>query len=179
MISITKTILLATVLAVTILGLTTASMVFNNTVEATSDTNERVSVTVNLDDKLKTGQVMVLLDTTGSGTLSTVHVAASLPCNITGDGKPTAGGGNDAPGVYVVVGEATGILSNLIWDASTDTGFEGSDNTCVYHASVDAVDVAGSVITDVIIVHPDNHPDADIKKHDKLKGIVTVTGTYN
>ncbi len=143
---------------------------------------DKVSVTVNLDDKLKTGQVMVLLDTTGTGTLSTVHVAASLPCNITGDGKPTAGPGNDAPGVYVVVGEATGDLSNLIWDASTDTGFEGSDNTCVYHASVDAVDVTGGVITDVIIIHPDNHPDADkkdIKKHEKLKGLVTITGTYN
>ncbi len=140
---------------------------------------DKVSVTVNLDDKLKTGQVMVLLDTTGTGTLSTVHVAASLPCNITGDGKPTAGSGNDAPGVYVVVGVATGTLSNLIWDASTDTGFEGSDNTCVYHASVNAGDVTGGVITDVIIIHPDNHPDADIKKHEKLKGIVTVTGTYN
>jgi len=143
---------------------------------------DKVSVTVNLDDKLKTGQVMVLLDTTGTGTLSTVHVAASLPCNITGDGKPTAGPGNDAPGVYVVVGEATGALSNLIWDASTDTGFEGSDNTCVYHASVDAGDVTGGVITDVIIIHPDNHPDADkkdIKKHEKLKGLVTITGTYN
>jgi len=145
---------------------------------------ERVSVTVNLDDiKLKTGEVMVLLDTTGTGKLSTVHVAANLPCNITGDGKPTAGPGNDAPGVYVVVGEATGDLSNLIWDASTDTGFVGPEKTCVYHASVDAVDVTGGVITDVIIVHPDNHPDADkkdIKKHEKLKGVVvTVTGTYN
>ena len=57
-----------------------------------------------------------------------------------------------------------------------------SDDTCVYHASVDAVDILGGVITDVIIVHPDNHPDAEkkeIKKHEKLKGVVTVTGTYN
>jgi len=177
-----KTILLVAVVAVAILGLTTASIAFNNTAEATEHSTERVSVTVNLDDKLKTGEVMVLLDTTGSGTLSTVHVAASLPCNITGDGKPTTGGGNDAPGVFVVVGEATGDLTNLIWDDSSDTGFVGSDNSCVYHATVDAVDVTGEVITDVIIVHPDNHPDAEkgeIKKHEKLKGIVTVTGTYN
>jgi hypothetical protein len=177
----TKTILLAAVV-VTILGLTTASIALNNTAEATEHSTERVSVTVNLDDKLKTGEVMVLLDTTGTGTLSTVHVAASLPCNITGDGTPTAGGGNDEPGVFVVVGEATGVLTLLIWDDTSDTGFEGSDDTCVYHASVDAGGVSGGVITDVIIVHPDNHADAkknEIKKHETLKGVVTVTGTYN
>ena len=95
----TKTILLATVLAVTILELTTASMVFNNTAEAASHPTERVSVTVNLDDiKLKTGEVMVLLDTTGSGTLSTVHVAANLPCDKT-----------ETPQVWIVAGVAGGV----------------------------------------------------------------------
>jgi len=178
----TKTILLAAVVAVAILGLTTASIAFNNTAEATEHSTETVSVTVNLDDELKTGEVMVLLDTTGTGTLSTVHVAASLPCNITGDGKPTAGPSNDEPGVFVVVGEATGVLTLLIWDDTSDTGFKGSDDTCVYHASINADDVAGDVITDVIIVHPDTHPDDkknEIKKHETLKGVVTVTGTYN
>ena len=178
----TNTILLAAVVAVAILGLTTASIAFNNTAEATEDSGERVSVTVSLDDELKTGEVIVLLDTTGTGTLDTVHVAANLPCNITGDGKPTAGGFNDEPGVFVVVGEATGDLTELIFDDSSDTGFVGSDDTCVYHASIDAIDVTGGVITDVIIIHPDNHADdkkKDIKAHEKLKGIVTVTGTYN
>ena len=177
----TKTILLAAVVAVAILGLTTASIAFNNTAEATEDSDERVSVTVNLDDRLKTDEVMVLLDTTGTGTLSIVHVAANLPCNITGDGKPTFGPANDEPGVFVFAGEATGVLTPLIFDDSSDTGFEGSDDTCVYHASIDEGGVPG-VITDVIIIHPDNHPDAknnEIKKHETLKGVVTVTGTYN
>ncbi len=161
MISITKTILLATVLAVTILGLTTASMVFNNTVEATSDTNERVSVTVNLDDKLKTGQVMVLLDTTGSGTLSTVHVAANLPCDKT-----------ETPQVWIVAGVAGGDLSGVIADDTSFTGFFGPDKTCVFHATVTDGGL-GHDITDVIIINPG-------EKSEKLKGVVvTITGTYN
>ena len=144
---------------------------------------DKVSVTVNLDDiKLKTGEVMVLLDTTGTGKLSTVHVAANLPCNSLGDGKPTAGGGNDDPSIWIVAGVAGGGLSGVINDATDDTGFVGPENTCVFHDTIDAADVDGGMITDVIIIHPDNHPDADkkeIKKHEKLKGVVvTVTGTY-
>jgi hypothetical protein len=158
----TKTILLATVLAVTILGLTSASMVFNNTAEAASHSIERVSVTVNLDDiKLKTGEVMVLLDTTGSGTLSTVHVAANLPCDKT-----------ETPQVWIVAGVAGPNLSGVIADDTSFTGFFGPDKTCVFHATVDAVDVTGGVITDVIILNPDG-------KSEKLKGVVvTITGTY-
>ncbi len=149
----------------------------------TSQTDQ-VSVTVNLNDiKLKTDEVMVLLDTTGTGKLSTVHVAANLPCNSLGDGKPTAGGGNDDPSIWIVAGVAGGGLSGVINDATDDTGFVGPENTCVFHGTIDAVDVDGGMITDVIIIHPDNHPDVDnkeIKKHEKLKGVVvTVTGTYN
>ncbi len=162
-ISMTKTILLATVLAVTILGLTTASMVFNNTAEADSHPVERVSVTVNLDDiKLKTGEVMVLLDTTDSGTLSTVHVAANLPCDNT-----------ETPKVWIVAGVAgPSTLSGVIADDTSFTGFFGPDKTCVFHATVVAGDVAGGVITDVIILNPG-------EKTEKLKGVVvTITGTY-
>jgi len=157
----TKTILLATVLAVTILGLTSASMVFNNTAEATVHPIERVSVTVNLDDiKLKTGEVMVLLDTTGSGTLSTVHVAANLPCDNT-----------ETPQVRIVAGVAGGALSGVIADNTSFTTFFGPDKTCVFHATVTASDL-GHDITDVIILNPG-------EKTEKLKGVVvTITGTY-
>ncbi len=150
------------------------------------DSTERVSVTVNLDDiKLKTGEVMVLLDTTDSGTLSTVHVAANLPCNIMGDGKPTSGALNDDPGIWVVAGVAGPNLSGVINDSDEDTGFVGPDNTCVFHGTISAAEVTGGVITDVIIIHPDDHPPVDDKKdepkkHEKLKGVVvTITGTYN
>ena len=144
----------------------------------------KVSVTVNLGDiKLKTGEAMVLLDTTGSGKLSTVHVAANLPCNIMGDGKPTDGDLNDEPGIWIVAGVADGTLSGVINDSDDDTGFVGPEKTCVFHGTVTAADL-GHDITDVIIVHPDNHSPMDekkdkTKKHEKLKGIVTVTGTYN
>ena len=144
----------------------------NNIESNTGSTTERVSVTVNLDDiKLKTGEVMVLLDTTNSGTLSTVHVAANLPCNDAGE-----------PQIHVVTGVAGGPLSGVLTEAADNTGFIGPEKTCVFHDNVDAADL-GHDITDVIIIHPDNHPDADKKddkKHEKLKGvIVTITGTYN
>jgi hypothetical protein len=145
---------------------------------------DKVVVTVNLDDiKLKTGEVMVLLDTTGSGKLSNVHVAANLPCNILGDGKPTDGDGNDEPGIWVVAGVADGMLSGVLDEAADDTGFVGPKETCVFHDTVAAADL-GHDITDVIIIHPDNHPPMDDKKdktkeHDKLEGVVvTITGTY-
>ena len=147
---------------------------------------EKVSVTVNLDDiKLKTGEVMVLLDTTGTGKLSTVHVAANLPCNLLGDGKPTDGGANDDPSIWIVAGVDGGGLSGVINDATDDTGSVGPDKTCVFQDTIDAADVDGGIITDVIIIHPDNHPPMDDKKdepkkHEKLKGVVvTITGTYN
>ncbi len=146
---------------------------------------DKVSVTVNLDEiKLKTGEVMVLLDTTGTGKLSTVHVAANLPCNLLGDGKPTDGGANDDPSIWIVAGVAGGGLSGVINDATDDTGFVGPEKTCVFHDTIDAADVDGGMITDVIIIHPDNHPPMDDKKdepkkHEKLKGVVvTITGTY-
>jgi len=129
-----------------------------------------VSVTVNLDDiKLKTGEVMVLLDTTGSSSLSTVHVAANLPCDDT-----------ETPQVWIVAGVAgPTTLSGVIADDTSFTGFFGPDKTCVFHATVDAGNVAGGVITDVIIIHPDDHPGEKTMKHEKLKGVVvTITGTY-
>lgn len=156
----------------------------HNIDEKIDSTETKVSVTVNLDDiKLKTGEVMVLYDATGSGKLSTVHVAANLPCNIMGDGKPTDGDGNDDPGIWVVAGVAGGKLSGVINDSADDTGFVGPKKTCVFHDTVTAADL-GHDITDVIIIHPDNHASMDDKKdktekHDKLKGVVvTITGTY-
>jgi len=159
----------------------------HNIDEKLDSTETKVSVTVNLDDiKLKTGEVMVLHDTTGSGKLSTVHVTANLPCNIMGDGEPTDGEGNDDPAIWVVAGIAGGSLSGVINDSADDTGFVGPKKTCVFHDTVTAADL-GHDITDVIIIHPDNHASMDNKndkkdkteKHDKLKGVVvTITGTY-
>jgi len=131
-------------------------------------TTERVSVTINLDDiKLKTGELMVLLDTTGSGTLSTVHVAANLPCDKSG-----------APKIHVVAGVAGGTLSGVLTEATDNTGFDGPEKTCVFHGDLDDTD---NPITDVIIINPGTASDDDDKgESQKLKGVVvTITGTYN
>jgi len=173
----TKTIMILAIAAAFVAG----TLGVGNFAEAGIDAETKVSVTVNLDDiKLKTGEVMVLLDTTGSGKLSTVHVAANLPCNIMGDGKPTSGGDNDDPGIWVVAGVAGGSLSGVINDSTDDTGFVGPEKTCVFHDTVTAAGL-GHDITDVIIIHPDNHDEEDkTEKHEKLKGVVvTITGTYN
>jgi len=173
------------------------------TVNNVAPNTERVSVTVNLDDiYLENGEVMVLLDTTGSGTLSTVHVAANLPCNEEG-----------VPLFNVVAGVAGGDLSGVITNATDNTGFNGPYETCVFHDTVSA-DTLGHDITDVIIINPgiasdedndhgddrhddkgkghDRHDDKENGKgHDKydeydsyeskyLEGVViTITGTYN
>lgn len=133
-------------------------------------TKEKVSVTVHLDQiNIKKGEVLVLLDTTDSGTLSKVHVAATLPCN--GGKPPTAGSSNDTPNVNIVAGEATGTLSGLIDAASDDTGFVGPMKTCVFHDTLTAAG-AGHPITDVILINPGNPQEFPSGT------VVTITGTY-
>ena len=112
---------------------------------------ERVSVTVPLNEyDVDDGEVMVLLDTTGSGSLCVVHVAANLPC---GDDDPIEGSGNDTPDVNIVAGVAGGSLSAVISDTLDDTGFVGPEDTCVFHDTVFAEDL-GHDITDVILINP-------------------------
>ena len=133
-------------------------------------TKEKVSVTVHLDQiNIKKDEVLVLLDTTDSGTLSKVHVAATLPCN--GGKPPTAGSSNDTPNVNIVAGEATGTLSGLIDAASDDTGFVGPMKTCVFHDTLTAAG-AGHPITDVILINPGNPQEFPSGT------VVTITGTY-
>ena len=112
---------------------------------------ERVSVTVAFHDNYKLdkeGKVGVLLDTTGSGTLCVVHVAANLQCND--DNPPNSGAGNDTPDIRILAGVAGGTLSPVIFSTAEDTGFEGTDETCVFHATVIAADL-GHDITDIIM----------------------------
>ena len=132
---------------------------------------ERVSVTVPLHEyNPDDGEVMVLLDTTGSGTLCVVHVAANLPC---GDDDPIDGSGNDTPDVNIVAGVAGGSLSAVISDTLDDTGFVGPEDTCVFHDTVFAEDL-GHDITDVILINPVGGEE-DVE----LEGVVvTITGTY-
>ena len=104
---------------------------------------ERVSVTVALDELyLDNGEVIVLLDTTGSGTLSSVHVTANLPCDYDG-----------APLFNVEAGSLDGSLSGVLTEAADNTGFDGPYETCVFSDTVSA-DTLGHDITDVIITNP-------------------------
>ena len=121
--------------------------------------DERVSVTVNLDGIALEEQLLVLLDTTGSGHLCVVHVAANLPCS------------DNAPRVNIVAGIAGGDLHPVINDADDNTGFKGPQGTCVFHDTLKAP--AKQSITDVIITTTE-----DFEEVSFLDAIVTITGTY-
>ena len=134
---------------------------------------ERVSVTVAFHDNYKLdkeGKVGVLLDTTGSGTLCVVHVAANLQCND--DNPPNSGAGNDTPDIRILAGVAGGPLSPVIETAAEDTGFEGTDETCVFHGTVTAAGL-GHPITDIIM----QNKGADDVALDA--SVITITGTYD
>ncbi len=132
---------------------------------------EKPSVTLQLKDtKLLPGEVLVLLDTTGSGTLGVVHVAANLPCN--GGSGPTPGLGNDTPDVKIVAGVAGGALGDVIGSAAQDTGFVGPENTCVFHGTFSPTDTVPT-ITDIILIN------AGTSNVELPEGAtVTITGTY-
>ena len=73
----TKTILLATIAAVMVLGLATASVVINNNVEAGVGGDMRTPVRDNVDVeniKLKNGQVRAIVDNAGIGATSDVEI---------------------------------------------------------------------------------------------------------
>ncbi len=178
-----KTTFLTTVLVVAIvsIGATLALLPPQNSDAAV--TGESVSVTVDLSKtKLKPGEVIVLLDTTGSGTLSVVHVATNLPCK--GSSGPNADGGNDTPDVFVVAGVAGGAVGTVIESADDDTGFVGPKKTCVFHdtspalpfpgvSSIDLTPATVTSITDVILINLGS------KKVSFPEGTtVTITGTY-
>ena len=131
---------------------------------------ERVAETVTFHDNYKLdkeGKVAVLLDTTGSGFLCVVHVAANLPCN--NDNPPNSGAGNDTPDVLILAGIAGGPLSAVIDDAAEDTGFEGTGETCVFHGTVSAAGL-GHDITDIVVIN--KGPD-DVELDDS---VITITG---
>ena len=89
---------------------------------------------------IKAGELAVLVDTTASGSMVVVHVAANLPCDE-----------SDDPLVDIIAGDAsTGTLVDLISSATVPTGFTGISGTCVYHASI-AEGAAGGTLTDVVI----------------------------
>ena len=118
-------------------------------------------------DPLNPGTVMVLLDTTGSGFLCVVHVAANLQCN--NDNPPNNGAGNDTPDVVILAGIAGGPLSPVIFSAAEDTGFRGPDETCVFHATVTAAEL-GHDITDIIVLN------SGVNDVELDESVITITG---
>jgi len=136
------------------------------------DDKERVSVTGTYSSSIAVppGGVAVLLDTTGSGTLSTVHVAMNLPC----------GGPGTAPTGYVVVAGVAGVTIPsapvpIITSAAENTGFTGTAaGTCIFHATASGGPPGSPTeITDVVIFNPAGAPPLPPGT------TFTVTGTYN
>ena len=137
-------------------------------------TGERIAETVTFHDNYKInklhdapGTAMVLLDTTGSGFLCVVHVAANLPCN--NDNPPIPGAGNDTPDVVILAGIAGGSLSPVIFSIAEDTGFRGPDETCVFHATVTAAGL-GHDITDIIVLN------SGVDDVELDASVITITG---
>lgn len=146
---------------------------------------ERVSITTQLTNSCHddprgcglrgaNGGVTVLLDTTGSGFLSTVHVAATLPSSDGGcdNSQPPAGR-------LVIVAGIAGVTIPpgipIITSGAENTGFPGdATGSCVYHATVTAP--TPGAITDVVIVNGvlDGQSHVDFPPGTT----VTVTGTY-
>ena len=126
-----------------------------------------VSVTVQLDKFVfKTGEMIVLLDVTNSGTLANVHVAANLPCDK-----------DRNPELQIVAEDAGGTLTPI---SLVDTTFNGPAETCVYHGDFSAGGGTGGAaggpvvfpITDVIL------RDNGLSRAVADNVIVTITGTY-
>jgi len=129
-----------------------------------SGLSERVSVTVHFAGSIPGGNELaatVLLDTTGSGTLKDVHVAATLPCTAS----------NSAPSADIVVlAGVAGIALDipLITSGEENTGIEGPGGLCVFHGS--SIGNEPGTITDVVLSTPSG----------TTSGVtITITGTYN
>ncbi len=133
-------------------------------IDTGSDSVERVSVTVKMPGVvMKPGEVFVLLDTTGSGTLETVHVAVNLPCSK-----------NNEPRFSVLAGVAGGSLEPVISSSDDFTGFKGPKKTCTFHDTILASEVPGGEITDVILIN-DGNKKSTLPRY----SVVTITGTYS
>jgi len=83
---------------------------------------ERVSVTTTFNTNMQfgsgSGENIVVLDTTGSGTLSVVHVALTTGCNPANNNNTPATAGDSAPNLKVVAGSAaTATFGNVIISA--------------------------------------------------------------
>jgi len=105
--------------------------------------DSRIVETVRYDNiPIKAGELAVLVDTTASGSMSSVHVAANLPCDE-----------SDNPLVKIIVGQAPTNLDDLISSSAQAVPVTGISGTCVYHATVSAGSVIGGILTDVIIVN--------------------------
>ena len=137
------------------------------------DSKERVSVITQLTNS-GDGGVTVLLDTTGSGFLSKVHVAATLPAVGSCDpGTAPAGGLVIVAGIAGVTIPSAPIV--IIADSSQNTGFPGdATGSCVYHATVTAP--TKHAITDVVVVN--GVLDGQTPVAFPPGTTVTVTGTY-
>ena len=128
-----------------------------------SGLSERVSVTVHFAGAIPGGDepaATVLLDTTGSGTLKDVHVAATLPCE-----SSTSGPSAD---IVVLAGVAPELGVPLITSEAQNTGIAGPGGLCVFHGS--SIGNEPGTITDVVLSTPSG----------TTSGVtITITGTYN
>ena len=136
------------------------------------DNKERVSVTTQLTNS-GDGGVTVLLDTTGSGFLKTVHVAATLPSANGCTNTPPDGGLAIVAGIAGVTIPSAPLV--IISSGAENTGFPGdATHSCVFHATVTAP--TPHAITDIVLVN--GVLDGQTHVTFPAGTTVTVTGTY-
>jgi len=143
-----------------------------------SGLTEKVSVTTQLTNPGGgPAGVTVLLDTTGSGFLSTVHVAATLPAagGAACSGFPAPDGAMTIVAGIAGVTIPTGIVIIDGTSGADNTSFPGdAAGSCVYHGT--AIAPSPGTITDVAILN--GIIAGQVWKPFPPGTIVTVTGTY-
>jgi len=126
--------------------------------------------------KSGSGEFIVVLDTTGSGTLCVVHVALTAPCDKANFNN-AASVGDSKPKLSVLAGVADivggGALAPVINSAAQDTGFRGPGfgTMCIFHGTITPAEVGGP-ITDIIL------GGAGFGSISLSETTITVTGTY-
>ncbi len=125
--------------------------------------------------------VTVLLDTTGSGFLSTVHVAVTLPAAVPCAPASPGGPGTAPAGGLVIIAGIAGVtipsapLVIIDGIGSQNTGFPvDATSSCVYHGTVTAP--GKGAITDVVVVN--GILDGQSPVAFPPGTTVTVTGSY-
>lgn len=132
----------------------------SNQTTTTSSSREISAITIPVDDvTLSPNQSMVVLDTTGVGTLELISVTANLPCT------------SSAPNLKIL-GGIFGNTTNIINTSADYTGYDGPNFTCIFRDMKNST--AQGITINTIMLTNDGISNVSIPKG----VIVTLTGMF-